>query len=141
YRYSESADINGKFIVKCDDVTESQEEADYTWVYFTLSNDVQFDGDIYIFGELSGWELNPNFKLKYNPECNCYETRLLLKQGFYNYKYVFVSQGLATPDFNRIEANFFETENAYNILVYYKSQGVRYWRLVGLNGVNSRYKN
>ncbi len=141
YRYSESADINGKFIVKCDDVTESQEEADYTWVYFTFSNDVQFDGDIYIFGELSGWELNPNFKLKYNPECNCYETRLLLKQGFYNYKYVFVSQGLATPDFNRIEANFFETENAYNILVYYKSQGARYWRLVGLNGVNSRYKN
>jgi hypothetical protein len=141
YRYSESTDINGKFIVKCDDVTESQVEADYTWVYFTLSNDAQFDGDIYIFGELSGWELNPNFKLKFNPECNCYETRLLLKQGFYNYKYVFVSQGSTPPDFNRIEANFFETENSYNILVYYKSQGVRYWRLVGTNTVNSRYKN
>ncbi|HDP76160.1 MAG TPA: DUF5103 domain-containing protein [Bacteroidales bacterium] len=141
YRYNERIDINGKFIVKCDDVTESQVEADYTWVYFTLGNDVQFDGDIYIFGELSGWELNPNFKLKFNPECNCYETRLLLKQGFYNYKYVFVSHGSTPPDFNRIEANFFETENSYNILVYYKSQGVRHWRLVGINTVNSRYKN
>ena len=139
YRYSESTDINGKFIVKCDDVSESKVEADYTWVYFTLCDDIQFDGDIYIFGELSGWVLNPKFKLSFNPECNCYETKLLLKQGFYNYKYVFVSQGSTPPDFNRIESNFFETENTYTILVYYKKPGFRYWRLVGLQSINSRY--
>lgn len=139
YRYSESFDINGKFIVKCDDVSESKVEADYTWVYFTLCDDIRFDGDIYIFGELSGWVINPKFKLSFNAERNCYETRLLLKQGFYNYKYVFISQGSSLPDFNRIEANFFETENSYNIFVYYKTHGGRYWRLVGFQSINSRY--
>lgn len=140
YRYTESRDINGKYLVKCDDVNDSPTEADYTWVYFTLNNDVQFDGDIYLFGELTGWELNPNYKMSFNPQSGNYELKLLLKQGFYNYKYVFVAQTSPSPDFNRIEANFYETENTYNIYVYYRSQGLKYWRLVGLQGVNSRYK-
>ncbi len=141
YRYTENQDINGKFIVKCDDVTDSPTQADYTWVYFTLSTDIQFDGEIYLFGELTGWELNPSFKLNYTHQSACYETKLLLKQGFYNYKYVFVAQNQSYSDFNRIESSFFETENSYTILVYYKSQGIRYWRLVGVNVVNSRLKS
>ncbi|MEW5846184.1 MAG: DUF5103 domain-containing protein [Bacteroidota bacterium] len=140
YRYTESRDINGKYLVKCDDVNDSRTEADYSWVYFTLYNDVQFDGDIYLYGELTGWELNPSFKLSFNPQSGYYELKLLLKQGFYNYKYVFVAQTSTSPDFNRIEANFNETENTYNIYVYYRSQGLKYWRLVGLQVVNSRYK-
>lgn len=140
YPYTENQDINGKFIVKCDDVSDSPTQADYTWVYFTLTTDIQFDGDLYLFGELTGWELNPSFKLNYNPQSVSYETRLLLKQGFYNYKYVFVSQNQSASDFNRIESTFFETENSYTILVYYKSPGIRYWQLVGVKVVNSRFK-
>ncbi len=141
YRYTDSRDINGKYIIKCDDVTDSPTEADYTWVYFTLNNDLQFDGDIYLFGELTGWQLNPKFRMNFNPQSGNYEAKLFLKQGFYNYKYVFVSTGTATPDYNRIESTFYDTENGYTIYVYFKPYGARYWQLVGLQGVNSRYKN
>lgn len=140
YRYTENRDINGKYIIKCDDVAESSTQADYAWVYFTLDYDIQPDGDIYLFGELTGWGINPNFKMDFNSQKGLYEKRLLLKQGFYNYKYVFMSNKGLTPDFNRIESNFYDTENAYNIFVFYKSQGSRYWRLVGFQGINSRYR-
>jgi len=140
YRYIETQDINGKYLIKCDDVTNSKVEADYSWVYFTLSTEQMFDGDIYLFGELTGWEINPKYKLNFNPQNQSYEAKLLLKQGYYNYKYVFVSRDPENHDFNRIESSFFDTENSYTTYVYYKSPGVRYWRLVGVKGVSSRFK-
>jgi len=41
---------------------------------------------------------------------------MLLKQGFYNYEY----WGDSPDDPNQIEGDHFQTENMYEVLVYYR---------------------
>ena len=63
-----------------------------------------------------------------------YHAALLLKQGYYSYE--FVQQDALTA---RTMGSFFETENEYQVLVYYREQGARYDRLAGYSIVhNSR---
>jgi hypothetical protein len=80
--------------------------------------------------------------MTYNFERGEYELTLLLKQGYYNYIYVYVPQGAKVADHTNIEGSFWETSNDYQILVYYRDLAGRYDRLVGyrqLNSVINRY--
>ena len=65
-----------------------------------------------------------------------YRTAILLKQGFYNYKYVVVDQD-ATIDEGAISGNFYQTENNYKVLVYYRDLGARYDKIIGFGEANS----
>ena len=67
----------------------------------------------------------------YNPEAEVYQTSFKLKQGFYNYKYVVVDDK-GTLDEGAISGNFYQTENNYKVLVYYRDLGARFDRLIGL---------
>ena len=67
--------------------------------------------------------------MDYDEQHKQYRTSLLQKQGYYNYQYV-MKNGQLAPS----EGNFFETENSYQVLVYYKGTGTRTWRLVGYRG-------
>ena len=51
-------------------------------------------------------------------ENGLYTKRLLLKQGFYNYTYWTTPP---EPDGNQVEGNYFQTENLYEVLVYYRA--------------------
>ena len=42
-------------------------------------------GDLYLYGALTDWHLKEEAKLNYDERMGCYETSLLLKQGYYNY--------------------------------------------------------
>jgi hypothetical protein len=137
--YVENPDLNGKYIVKRDDVTDSNTEAEYAWVYFTLMSEHLFNFDVYLYGEFTGWEINPEYKLNFNHSSNVYEARVQLKQGYYNYRYVLVNRKTGATSHSELEGNHFATENSYQIYTYYKSPGIRYWRLVGMKGINSRY--
>ena len=74
--------------------------------------------------------------MKFNEESQVYENTMLLKQGFYNYKYVVVNAD-ESVDEGAISGNFFETENDYKVLVYYRDLGARYDRIIGLGEGNS----
>ena len=65
----------------------------------------------------------------YNADTGRYETSFKLKQGFYNYKYV-VENKDGSLDEGRISGNFWQTENDYSVLVYYRDLGARYDRLI-----------
>ena len=66
----------------------------------------------------------------FNPDSGTYEKDIKLKQGFYNYKYVLVNtQGELEEGV--ISGDFYETENNYKVLVYYRDLGARYDRIVG----------
>jgi hypothetical protein len=54
-----------------------------------------------------------------------------MKQGFYNYKYVVVEKNGALNE-GAVSGNFWQTENNYKVLVYYKDLGARYDRLIGV---------
>jgi hypothetical protein len=138
-RYFSDHDINGWFLVRNAEGRDPSVDADYVMVHFTLPWDVPFDnGDVHVFGALSDWNFYDWNKMAYNYSEKAYELEVLLKQGYYNYQYVFLEHGSDMADPSMFEGNFFETENDYFIMVYHRSPGSRYDRLVGTTRVNSR---
>ena len=114
-------------------------QAEYAIVKFNLSyNSFSSDTEVYIYGALSNYELNENYKLKYNPETKHYELLLLLKQGYYNYRYVSVKKDSSlSPDHSFFEGSHRQTENNYVILVYHRGPSDSYDKLVSYEILNS----
>jgi len=105
--------------------------ADYAYVTFSLVSPTEYyDHDVYIFGKLTDWQVKPDFKLNYNDKYKAYIGEAFLKQGFHNYYYVRVPKKGGKPDWAEIEGNWYETENEYTILVYYRGFTDRYDRVV-----------
>ncbi|MCL2097736.1 MAG: DUF5103 domain-containing protein [Bacteroidales bacterium] len=134
-RYSFYNDLNGKFRIEAYRMRNRQTEAEYVITAFTLAEE-ELNGDVYVFGELSGWNLHPNFKMTYNLERGAYELNVPLKQGYYNYRYLFVDK-YGNIDPKAIEGCFAETENYYTVWVYYRTVYDRYDRLVGIHTVGT----
>lgn len=105
---------------------------DYVFTHFTLKSSFPFtEGDVYVFGELTDWQLLDDAKLHYNKEFDFWETELFLKQGVYNYQYVYVPRGSDVIDATYIEGSHYQTNNIYNIYVYFQEEGTFYDRLIG----------
>lgn len=137
-KYSTLFDINGKFLIKNDNGTDHHTDSDYFNIHFFLPYEEPLtEGDIYIFGQLSDWQLKEEFKLQYNYRTKRYERAVLLKQGFYNYEYVFVGDSKKEPDESIVEGSHYDTENNYTILVYYYDIKLDCDRLVGIRQFNT----
>ena len=63
--------------------------------------------------------------------------RELLKLGYYSYQYVMLNND-GTTAIMPTEGSFFQTENKYQTLIYYRGQGDRTDRLVGFKEVQIR---
>ena len=130
--YVSEDDINGRRLIKNEERTDSDIEADYTRVHFTLPYDKPLlDGNFYILGALTNWQFLPEAKMNYDFSRKAYSCTMLLKQGYYNYEYVFVGNNSTTGDETVAEGNHSVTNNEYFIFVYYRQQGEYYDRLVG----------
>ncbi|SNR66999.1 type IX secretion system plug protein [Lutibacter flavus] len=139
--YTLLEDINGNFVVRTLNGGNSDTDADYGWVHFSLSCLEDLDGkDVYISGNFNNWELNDTNKLNYNEDTGLYEAKLLLKQGFYNYQFVTKNQDGVISN-SDIDGSFYQTENDYTVLVYYKKYGARYTRVIGVGYGNSKKLN
>ncbi|MGM0620916.1 MAG: DUF5103 domain-containing protein [Bacteroidota bacterium] len=133
-------EMNGKYTVESQDreVEDYDLECDYTFVHFSLElESILLGGTVNVFGELNNWNANKSNEMSWNFDTSAYELTLLLKQGYYNYMYVYVPQGSAVADHKNIEGSFWQTENDYQIFVYYQEMGSRYDRLVGYRQLNS----
>lgn len=134
-------DINGNYVIGCYDngAEDCATKGDYAYVYFTLAsqNPIE-DKSVYITGAISDWGLKPEFKMTYNESQQLYEAEVLLKQGYYNYQYTLVDNKTGKRDDNYLQGNWFETENSYSIIVYYRAFGERYDRVVGYGVFDSR---
>lgn len=139
-------DLNGSFILENDENLNPYWQSDYAYVHFSYfpPGNRPYEGrSVYMFGELTQFEVNDSSKLEFNPERGAYERTLLLKQGFYNYSYVTLSDKNKEnnlPDFDNTEGNHWGTENNYTILVYYRSFGGRADELVGFASLNSAFQ-
>lgn len=137
-RYTSRDDINGKLIVKTDDYADDFLESDYAWVHFSLPSDKPLtDGDVYVMGELTDWRFNSRNKMEYNYRDARYELRMLLKQGFYDYKYIYLEDGTDTGDESLFEGSHSITENEYAIYIYYRKPGDIYDSLIGVQHIHS----
>lgn len=137
--YSVYQDVNGNFVVKNINASNNEIEADYAWVYFSLSAPTfrSTTKDIYINGMFNNYSLSPEYKMDYNTEKGLYEKAVMIKQGFTNFQYT-IADKKGTIDYqNAIDGNFYQTENEYTILVYYKESTDRYQRVIGKGNANS----
>lgn len=137
-QYFYHQDFNGKYYTAVQEGRDHNTEADYVYVYFTLPSRFPVKGgDVYIMGELSGWNLDEANRMKYNYESNRYEASMLLKQGWYNYIYaVRDSDGKAIYG-ESFENDHFDTENDYLVLIYLSEPMERYDRLIGAKVANT----
>jgi hypothetical protein len=132
-------DINGRLFVKNEEHADNSDiEADYAWVYFFLPFEPYLSsGQVYLLGALTGWQLNNESRMDYNPFRKGYIKRLFLKQGYYNYLYVFRDKGKNRADEALIEGSHWETENEYTVWVYYHETGGLYDRLIAYRNLVS----
>ncbi len=138
-RYLEYQDINGKFLVKTIDQNDWNLESEYVNVHFSIPYTQSFsDGDIFIYGGFSNWNIDNKYKMTYNPITRNYEGTAYLKQGYYNYTYLFVKDNEKQAKMSTIEGSHFNTENEYIFKVYYSDPGDFYDRLLLYYVVNSR---
>ncbi len=140
HRYFSYNDMNGKFLVESQDreVSDFDTECDYTFVHFSLPlESILLGGTVNVFGAMNYWNANKGNEMTWNFNTSAYELTLLLKQGYYNYLYVYVPQGSSTADHGNLEGSFWETENEYQIFVYYREASSRFERLVGYRQFNS----
>jgi len=128
-------DMNGRFYIQNRDVGQNPTtDSDYVKVFFTLYHP-EVAGRVLILGELTNWQLSPRYELVFNPLFERYEGTFLFKQGYYNYMYVLTSNDYHTTDEEYFEGSHFNTENDYEIFVYYRPLGARTDILAGYHQI------
>ncbi|MDP4284269.1 MAG: DUF5103 domain-containing protein [Bacteroidota bacterium] len=139
-RYVYYHDNNGMSIIEAIRGINPFWEGDYATVYFSFvpPNGIAYtDKNIYLFGQLTNYNLTDSLKMTFNPEKGKYETHLFMKQGYYDYTYLAVDKNNPAIR-NELDGNYYETENLYTILVYYKSFIGRADELIGVATFDSR---
>lgn len=136
YLYDE--DQNGRFVPLAENSSDADTEADYVWVHFTLQTDEPLEGtSVTVDGRWAAKADDQRYQLRYNDATHAYEGGVFLKQGYYSYRYVAHLPG-DKRDAALIEGDFFQTENEYTFLLYYRQTGARYDRLVGYRTASYR---
>lgn len=133
--YIYETDQNGVSVIRNEDDIDNETTSEYIWVHFTLKSPELPQGQLYIAGNWTYNQFIPEYRMQYNREREAYEASLLLKQGYYNYQYLYVEPG-SRQGRSLIDGNFFQTENEYIILVYHRAPGQRYDRLIGYRKMN-----
>lgn len=135
--YTYYPDINGNFVVRNLEGENASLDADYSWVHFYLKpTNLSQEKDIYVYGGFNNWQFSTLNKMKYNATTGLYELPILLKQGFYNYRYATVN---SEDEINTVEldGSFYQTENEYTVIVYYSKIGGRFDEVIGFGNVLS----
>ncbi|MBJ6366521.1 type IX secretion system plug protein [Snuella sedimenti] len=135
--YTYNPDINGNYVVTSIGTENPNIEADYVWMHFALeANESLLNKSIHVYGNFNNYAIEESTKLYYDPDNDIFVNQMLLKQGFYNYKYVVVNEN-GSIDEGVISGNFYQTENDYKVIVYYRDLGARYDKIIGLGSGSS----
>jgi len=138
YSYSMTQDVNGNFVVRNINSSKNEIESDYAWVYFSLSApSFMKNKNIYITGMFNNYSLSPEYKMDFDAAKNIYEKAIFIKQGFTNFQYQIADNKGNIDAENAIDGNFWQTENDYTLLVYYRENNDSYERVIGKANANS----
>jgi hypothetical protein len=131
-KYSYNPDINGQFVIRTLEAKDSKTEADYAMIHFTLSVEEAFsEREVYVYGAFNDFKITDENKMYFDPEERAYKANILLKQGFYNYTFA-TKETNGNINTNHVNGSFYETENEYTVIVYYKPFGSFFERVVGI---------
>jgi hypothetical protein len=115
--------------------------SDYAEVQFSLGmNEPLLNQDVYLVGRFNDWQMQPQYKMSFDDVQQAYTVRVPLKQGYYNYAFSAKPKNSSTTaqvNLTPIDGDWWETENVYTILIYYRAFGERYDRVIGMTRVQS----
>jgi hypothetical protein len=114
--YALYQDLNGNFVIENQDFRNAPLSSDYLFVTFSLASS-PVNGQVYVLGAMNNWTRSEESRMTFRKDKNVYETTLLLKQGLYNYQYWVES---SKENGFKLEGSHFETENIYEIFIYYR---------------------
>lgn len=135
YVYDE--DANGAFYIRNSDNYENDRSSEYMLVHYLLKTDRIKDGNIYIDGRWTNEQLTPDYQMTYNEESGYYEAVIQQKLGYYNYHFIVVHDDGTIRQLPS-DGNFYQTENKYQCLIYYRGKQDRTDILVGFQEVQYR---
>jgi hypothetical protein len=139
-RYVYYKDLNGMFSEEAIRGVNPFYEGDYATVNFAfapLGGNPYTNQNIYLFGQLTNYDFIDSLQMVFDPVKKVYQTHLLLKQGYYDYSYMAVDK--ANPAIHKeLDGDYYETENLYTILVYYRPFIGRADELIGVATIDSR---
>ena len=69
--------------------------------------------------------------MEYNYRDGTYEGSMYLKQGYYNYQYMYLKDGSVKGETELAEGSFYDARQIYTFYVYHMQMGSRYDRLIG----------
>ncbi|MGV8878189.1 MAG: DUF5103 domain-containing protein [Sphingobacteriaceae bacterium] len=131
-RYTFQYDNNGNFFIRNQDGSNPKTDADYAHVYFSLAADkTAKDEAVYILGKFNNYQINAQSKMHFDETKGRFHTNLFLKQGIYDYHYVTANPSISKVNNDALDGSYFETENNYQLMVYYRRPGARWEELVG----------
>ena len=133
YLYDE--DQNGRYLIRNGDNVENDTESDYFFTHFALQMPQVAGGEVYLFGDLTNNRIDEEYKMTYNLIDHQYELVTPLKQGSYNYMYMFLHDGDTIGETKPCEGDFHQTENEYAVYVYHRPFGLRYDKLIGFKNI------
>ncbi|GAA3578132.1 DUF5103 domain-containing protein [Snuella lapsa] len=135
--YTYNPDINGNYLITSIGTDNPDIEADYVWMHFALeANESFLNKSVHVYGNFNNYAIDESTKLHYDPDNDILVNQMLLKQGFYNYKYIVVNEN-GSIDEGAISGDFYQTENDYKVIVYYRDLGARYDKIIGLGSGSS----
>lgn len=122
-------DADGAFYVRNSDNFENDRTSDYVYVHYKLAPAKEYEkARLYVDGHWTT-EAPETYTMSCDERDHSYNAVILQKMGYYNYQLLMEHENGQTEIVPE-EGSFYQTENRYQALVYYKGIGDRTWRLV-----------
>ncbi len=136
--YSSQLDNNGNFFILNQDGSNPDYDADYANVSFALkATPPSENGFVYVLGAFNSYQKKPEYKMTYNATQKMFLLNTLVKQGVTDYHYVWTDTNGKTINEHEFDGTFYQTENNYQILIYYRSPSSRFDELVAFTELNT----
>ena len=137
--YLNELDANGQFVIDNVDYPEPDVSSEYANVIFSVLSQHELDEDVYVFGAFSDWKPMESYRMTYDKERQLYHVTAPFKQGYYDYLFGTLNAE-GDLDTSHFEGNWYETENEYQIIVYFKEFGSEYDRVLGITKKESFFR-
>jgi hypothetical protein len=136
--YSSQLDNNGNFFILNQDGSNPDYDGDYANVSFALkATPPSANGSVYVLGAFNSYQKKSEYKMTYNVAQKIFTLNTLVKQGVTDYHYVWTDANGKTIGEHEFDGSFYQTENSYQILIYYRSPSSRFDELVAFAELNT----
>jgi len=134
--YATWQDINGNFLIRNDLGGDDEVESEYLWAHFTLVMPQAEEAEVFIQGRFNEFKTE-NVSCTYDESVGAYKCKILLKQGYYNYRYVLRDRFYSADNVRFTEGSHAVTENVYHVLVYMYDRNLGCDRIIAAKAVQS----